>query len=152
MEEAFGDIDVDACQGWIRHSKRYLPRCLAKEEIICHVDTVLWPDAYLETIRTVIAILYTVFCLSMFISSLVSLVLRINRFVSPLQLCSYLQQAINENTRGIRIVCLKLAHIIRKVPVLKNVLDKLKKLKKNGEYFTVKKIPLSVPVGSPSVM
>ncbi|XP_027132846.1 uncharacterized protein LOC113747943 [Larimichthys crocea] len=29
MEEACGDIDQVSCQAWIRHSRRYFPRCLA---------------------------------------------------------------------------------------------------------------------------
>lgn len=38
MEEACGDIDADACQGWIRHSQRFFPRCMAREHILCDVD------------------------------------------------------------------------------------------------------------------
>ncbi len=41
MEEAFSDVDVGACQGWMRHSRRYFPRCLAREEITCDFDEVL---------------------------------------------------------------------------------------------------------------
>lgn len=44
MEEACDDIDVGAIQGWIRHSRRFFPRCLAREDIACDVDEVLWPD------------------------------------------------------------------------------------------------------------
>lgn len=44
MEDACGDIAVDAFHGWIRHAKRYFPRCLARENIACDVDEVLWPD------------------------------------------------------------------------------------------------------------
>ncbi|XP_049319290.1 uncharacterized protein LOC111190584 [Astyanax mexicanus] len=44
MEDACGDIAVDAFHGWIRHAKRYFPRCLASENIACDVDEVLWPD------------------------------------------------------------------------------------------------------------
>ena len=39
-----GDIAVDAFHGWIRHARRYFPRCLARESIACDVDEVLWPD------------------------------------------------------------------------------------------------------------
>ncbi|XP_063077060.1 uncharacterized protein LOC134467064 [Engraulis encrasicolus] len=46
MEEACGDIDQAAFQGWIRHARRYFPRCLALEDIAsCDVDEILWPDA-----------------------------------------------------------------------------------------------------------
>ncbi len=38
------DITVDACRGWIRHSKISFPCCLAKEDICCDVDENLWPD------------------------------------------------------------------------------------------------------------
>ncbi|XP_073704232.1 uncharacterized protein [Garra rufa] len=44
MEEACGDIEVGSIQGWIRHTRRYFPRCLAREDIACDVDEVLWPD------------------------------------------------------------------------------------------------------------
>ena len=43
MEEACDDIDVSAIQGWIRHSRRFFPRCSAREDIACDVDEVLWP-------------------------------------------------------------------------------------------------------------
>ncbi|XP_019211684.1 uncharacterized protein LOC109200538 isoform X2 [Oreochromis niloticus] len=44
MEEACGDIDQASCQTWIRHSRRYFPRCLELEDIACDVDEILWPD------------------------------------------------------------------------------------------------------------
>ncbi|KAL0149334.1 hypothetical protein M9458_055372 [Cirrhinus mrigala] len=44
MEEACGDIDQALCQAWIRHSRRYFPRCLGLEDIACDVDEILWPD------------------------------------------------------------------------------------------------------------
>ncbi|XP_034145215.1 uncharacterized protein LOC117593610 [Esox lucius] len=44
MEEACGDIEVGSIHGWIRHTRRYFPRCLAREDIACDVDEVLWPD------------------------------------------------------------------------------------------------------------
>lgn len=44
MEEACGDIDQASCQAWIRHSRRYFPRCLGLEDIACDVDEILWPD------------------------------------------------------------------------------------------------------------
>ena len=44
MEEACGDIAPEAFQGWIRHTRRYFPHCLARENIACDVDEVLWPD------------------------------------------------------------------------------------------------------------
>ncbi|KAL0166232.1 hypothetical protein M9458_038076, partial [Cirrhinus mrigala] len=44
MEEACTDISVDACQGWIRHARGFYPRCLARANIACDVDEILWPD------------------------------------------------------------------------------------------------------------
>ena len=44
MEEACGDIAPEAFQGWIRHIRRYFPHCLARKNIACDVDEVLWPD------------------------------------------------------------------------------------------------------------
>lgn len=44
MEEACGDIDIASIQGWMRHARRFFPRCLAREDIACDVDEVLWPD------------------------------------------------------------------------------------------------------------
>ncbi|KAL7877278.1 hypothetical protein SRHO_G00039210 [Serrasalmus rhombeus] len=44
MEEACNEIDVGVIQGWIRHSRCFFPRCLAREDIACDVDEVLWPD------------------------------------------------------------------------------------------------------------
>lgn len=44
MEEGCDEIDVDAIQGWIRHSRRFFPRCLSRQDIACDVDEVLWPD------------------------------------------------------------------------------------------------------------
>ncbi|XP_047672452.1 uncharacterized protein LOC113649674 isoform X2 [Tachysurus fulvidraco] len=41
MEEACGDIDQASCQAWIRHSRRYFPRCLGLEDITCDVDEIL---------------------------------------------------------------------------------------------------------------
>ncbi len=32
-------------QGWIRHTKRFFPRCLAREDIRCDVDENMWPNA-----------------------------------------------------------------------------------------------------------
>ncbi|KAK0153450.1 hypothetical protein N1851_004864 [Merluccius polli] len=44
MEEACGDIEQASCQAWIRHARRYFPRCLGLEDIACDVDEILWPD------------------------------------------------------------------------------------------------------------
>ncbi|KAF0039328.1 hypothetical protein F2P81_007563 [Scophthalmus maximus] len=38
MEDACGDIAVDAFHGLIRHARRYFPRCWARENIACDVD------------------------------------------------------------------------------------------------------------------
>lgn len=44
MELAGDDIGVEACQAWIRHARGFYPRCLARENVACDVDEVLWPD------------------------------------------------------------------------------------------------------------
>lgn len=44
MDVACEDITVDACRGWIRHSKIFFPCCIAREDIRCDVDENLWPD------------------------------------------------------------------------------------------------------------
>ncbi|XP_077086252.1 uncharacterized protein LOC143738157 [Siphateles boraxobius] len=44
MEDACGDIAADAFDGWDRHARQYFRRCLARENIACDVDEVLWPD------------------------------------------------------------------------------------------------------------
>lgn len=44
MDAACEDITADACRGWIRHSKIFFPRCIAREDICCDVDEKLWPD------------------------------------------------------------------------------------------------------------
>ncbi|XP_026213312.1 uncharacterized protein LOC113160317 isoform X1 [Anabas testudineus] len=44
MDAACDDITADACRGWIRHSKRFFPRCIAREDIRCDVDENLWPN------------------------------------------------------------------------------------------------------------
>ncbi|XP_078019105.1 uncharacterized protein LOC144458964 [Epinephelus lanceolatus] len=44
MEQACRDIEVRSVQGWIRHTRGYFPRCLAREDIACDVDEILWPD------------------------------------------------------------------------------------------------------------
>lgn len=45
MELACVDIPVEAFQGWIHHSRAFFPRCLARDNIACDVDEVMWPDA-----------------------------------------------------------------------------------------------------------
>ncbi|XP_044052938.1 uncharacterized protein LOC122876529 [Siniperca chuatsi] len=44
MDAACDDITADACRGWIRHSKRFFPRCIAREDVCCDVDENLWPN------------------------------------------------------------------------------------------------------------
>ncbi len=44
MEEACDQMEVAAMQGWIRHSRRFFPRCLANDNIACDVEEILWPD------------------------------------------------------------------------------------------------------------
>ncbi|XP_028297775.1 uncharacterized protein LOC114476433 [Gouania willdenowi] len=36
--------DVGDYSGWVRHARAFFPRCLARENIACDVDEVLWPD------------------------------------------------------------------------------------------------------------
>ncbi len=45
MDAACQDILAEHCQGWIRHTKRFFPRCLAREDIRCDVDENMWPNA-----------------------------------------------------------------------------------------------------------
>ncbi|XP_073761989.1 uncharacterized protein [Danio rerio] len=45
MDAACQDITTEHCQGWIRHAKRFFPRCLAREDIRCDVDENMWPNA-----------------------------------------------------------------------------------------------------------
>ncbi|XP_049597162.1 uncharacterized protein [Syngnathus scovelli] len=44
MEEACGDIGAEAFVDWICHARRYFPHCMARENIDCDVDEVLWSD------------------------------------------------------------------------------------------------------------
>uniref|UniRef100_A0A1A8CVK6 Uncharacterized protein n=1 Tax=Nothobranchius kadleci TaxID=1051664 RepID=A0A1A8CVK6_NOTKA len=44
MEEACRDVAFEACQGFMRHSRRYFQRCLDQEDIACDVDEALWPE------------------------------------------------------------------------------------------------------------
>ncbi|KAL0184679.1 hypothetical protein M9458_020375, partial [Cirrhinus mrigala] len=43
MDAACEDITGDHCRGWLRHSHRFFPRCIARENIRCDVDENLWP-------------------------------------------------------------------------------------------------------------
>lgn len=43
MDAACEDITGDQCRGWMRHSCRFFPRCIARENIRCDVDENLWP-------------------------------------------------------------------------------------------------------------
>ena len=42
MEEACDQVEATAIQGWMRHARRFFPRCLANEDIACDVDEILW--------------------------------------------------------------------------------------------------------------
>lgn len=44
MDAACDDITGDQCRGWLRHARRFFPRCIARENIRCDVDESLWPD------------------------------------------------------------------------------------------------------------
>jgi hypothetical protein len=41
MEDACDQVDAAAVQGWIRHSRRFFPGCLANDAIACDVDEIL---------------------------------------------------------------------------------------------------------------
>ncbi|XP_038568547.1 uncharacterized protein LOC119898449 isoform X1 [Micropterus salmoides] len=45
MELVCVDIPVENFQGSIRHSRAFFPWCLARDNIACDVDEVMWPDA-----------------------------------------------------------------------------------------------------------
>ncbi|KAK0149245.1 hypothetical protein N1851_010227 [Merluccius polli] len=38
MTAAAQEIGAEECQGWIRHTRRFFPRCIARENIACDVD------------------------------------------------------------------------------------------------------------------
>ncbi|KAL3973664.1 NLR family CARD domain-containing protein 3 [Sarotherodon galilaeus] len=48
IEEFFSSwrwkISAEDCQGWIRHARRFFPRCIALDDIRCDVDENLWPN------------------------------------------------------------------------------------------------------------
>ncbi|XP_034144995.1 uncharacterized protein LOC114829938 [Esox lucius] len=44
MDAGCRDITVQDCQGWIRHTKRFYPRCIALDDIRCDVDENMWPN------------------------------------------------------------------------------------------------------------
>lgn len=37
-------ITAEDCQGWMRHCRRFFPRCIARVNIQCDVDENMWPD------------------------------------------------------------------------------------------------------------
>ncbi|KAK0133507.1 hypothetical protein N1851_030967 [Merluccius polli] len=43
MDAACDYITAESCRGWIRHSRRYFPHCIARD-IRCDVDETIWPD------------------------------------------------------------------------------------------------------------
>lgn len=45
MNAACQEITPEHCQGWMRHAKRFFPRCLGREDIRCDVDEAMWPNA-----------------------------------------------------------------------------------------------------------
>lgn len=47
-EDACGDIAADAFHSWIRHARKYFPHCLARENVACDVDEVLWPEGKMQ--------------------------------------------------------------------------------------------------------
>ena len=44
MNAACLAIGAESCQGWIRHSRSFFPRCITMENINCDVDENMWPD------------------------------------------------------------------------------------------------------------
>ncbi len=44
MNAACEDITADHCRGWVPHSRRFFPQCMAMKNIRCDVDENLWPD------------------------------------------------------------------------------------------------------------
>ncbi|XP_026048262.1 uncharacterized protein LOC113036261 [Astatotilapia calliptera] len=44
MDAGSRDITVDDCQGWIRHTRRFYPRCIDLDNIRCDVDENMWPN------------------------------------------------------------------------------------------------------------
>jgi len=44
MDDGCQDISAEDCQGWIRHARRFFPRCIARDDIRCDVDENLWPN------------------------------------------------------------------------------------------------------------
>ena len=46
MDAACVDVTADQCKGWLRHARRFFPRCIARENIRCDVDENLWPDRH----------------------------------------------------------------------------------------------------------
>ena len=43
-DAACDDITAEPCRGWIRHSRRYFPRCIARDDIRRDVNENMWPD------------------------------------------------------------------------------------------------------------
>ena len=43
-DAACNDITGDQCRGWLRHARRFFPRCMSRENIGCDVDENLRPD------------------------------------------------------------------------------------------------------------
>uniref|UniRef100_A0A1A8IV12 DDE superfamily endonuclease n=1 Tax=Nothobranchius kuhntae TaxID=321403 RepID=A0A1A8IV12_NOTKU len=44
MDAACDDITAESCRGWIRHSRRYFPRCIDRADIPCDADENVWAD------------------------------------------------------------------------------------------------------------
>ncbi|KAM7420040.1 hypothetical protein PAMA_014650 [Pampus argenteus] len=44
MDAACEDITGDQCRGWLRHARRFFPRCISRDNIRCDVDENLWPN------------------------------------------------------------------------------------------------------------
>ncbi len=112
MAEAFGDFDVEARRSWTHHSRRYLPDVWPQRKRLVMLIKCCG-QMHMEIMWTVTAILHAVFCLCSCHLCL-SIKNTVNRFISPLLLCSYFQQVTNGNARDIQYVFLYFAHTIRK--------------------------------------
>uniref|UniRef100_A0A1A8VF77 DDE superfamily endonuclease n=1 Tax=Nothobranchius furzeri TaxID=105023 RepID=A0A1A8VF77_NOTFU len=44
MDAACDDITAESCRGWIRHSRRYFPRCIDRADVPCDADENVWAD------------------------------------------------------------------------------------------------------------
>lgn len=53
MRAGCEDTSPEDCQGWIRHSRRFFPRCMARGNIRCDVEEILLLNEVTEIVQTV---------------------------------------------------------------------------------------------------